>query len=424
MSHYVFAESNTTGTGQLAVERLRARGHRVTFMTRDRSKYPFLTAAAPGLEVLDVETNDPAELAAAVAGLRARAGIDALLTFSDFYVAIVAQAAAELGFPYLAPEPARICRDKFLTRQALRRQGLPTPDFWLLGSADEAERLGRSMRYPCVVKPPADSSSFGVKVVSGARELERQFRRLNALTANVRGQRLDGSVLVESLLEGPEYSVETLSLPDGALAVIGVTDKHLSSPPFCVETGHDFPSRADAAVQESLIAAVRQGLQAVGFDLGPAHTEVRWTASGPVIVEINPRLAGGMIPELVRYATGIDLLDAMLELARGHTPALRRCRNEFAAVRFLTVERGGRIVAVRGLELARALPEVREIALAKGIGTRVQSPENAYHRLGFVIAAGADRGRVIAGAQRARALIAIEVEDEEPVAASVRELAS
>jgi cysteine synthase A len=410
VSHFVFVESNTTGTGQIAVARLLAAGDRVTFLTRSREKYPFLASPAANLAVVEIETNDVETVAAGVADVGRRAGADALLTFSDFYVGIVAEVAARLGFRYLHPAAAATCRNKHATREALSRAGLPTPGFRRVASVAEALCAGAALRFPCVVKPPADSSSYGVRVVRDAAELAAQVRALAAETTNVRGQRLDGSVLVESYLEGPEYSVETVTLPGGLTRVVGVTDKHLSPPPHCVETGHDFPSAAPQAVREALAAAARAALAAVGFDFGPAHTEVRWTAAGPVVVEINPRLAGGMIPELVRYATGIDLLDALLELLLGRPPALEPRRRHTAAVRFLMAGRRGRLAEVRGVEEAKRLPAVREVHVAKGTGAAVQPPENAYHRLGFVLAAGPDRRQVQADLERALELVRVEVE--------------
>ena len=44
MKRFLFVESNTTGTGKLAVERLLAAGHHVTFLTRTPAKYPFLAS--------------------------------------------------------------------------------------------------------------------------------------------------------------------------------------------------------------------------------------------------------------------------------------------------------------------------------------------------------------------------------------------
>lgn len=409
MSHLVFIESNTTGTGSLAVERLLAAGDDVTFLTRSRGRYPFLHSDAPRLEVVETETNEVEAVVAAVAAIRRRRSVDAVLTFSDFYVAVVAEAAARLGYCYLGAQPAHTCRNKAFMRQALAMAGLPTPDFWLVASEAAARALLPELRFPCVVKPPADSSSFGVRAVANAVELLAQVRLLAEMVENVRGQRLDGSVLIESYLEGAEYSVETFTLADGSVQVIGVTDKLLSPPPHFVEIGHDFPSAADPATCAAIAAAATDALAAVGFDFGPAHTEVRWTSRGPIVVEVNPRLAGGMIPELVKHAKGVDLLGAFLDLLLGRPPELAPSLDQVAAIRFVTADRNGRLAGVAGIEEARLLSAVREIRIEKPPGATVQPCENAYHRLGFVIAAGTERRQVRTAVEEAMRRLDVEV---------------
>jgi biotin carboxylase len=147
----------------------------------------------------------------------------------------------------------------------------------------------------------------------------------------------------------------------------------------------------------------------VGFDFGPAHTEIRATPQGPVVVEINPRLAGGMIPELVRHATGIDLLETLLDLLLGRPVQLDPVRREVAGIRFLTADRPGRLHGFTGVPEARGLATVREVVADKLPGTAVQPAENAYHRLGHVLAAGPERAAVDADLARARALLRVEV---------------
>ena len=389
--HFLFVESNTTGTGALAVSRLLASGARVTFLARQPEKYPFLADDVPGLSVVVMDTNDVEAVVEHVAEVQRRHGVDALFTFSEFYVAIVAEAAARCGFRYLSPAAARTCRNKLETRKALRACGLATPWFRLVASEEEAREAAREVSYPCVVKPPADSSSKGVRMVSNGAELLDHFRQLHAWRSNDRGQPLRGEVLIESLLQGPEVSVETLTLAPGDVRVIGITAKHLSAPPLFVEIGHDFP----AALEEKEAAAVRHtvlsALAAVGFDFGPAHTEVRLTAEGPVVVEINPRLAGGMIPELVRQALGVDLLSAFLNQLCGQPVDLAPRRTEWASIRFLTADRSGRFAEVVGAEDACRAPSVREVTFLKRIGATVREAEEAADRVGFIVASNASR---------------------------------
>lgn len=400
--HFVFVESNTTGTGALAVRRLLERGDRVTFLTREPIKYPFLSDPEPGLTVVPLETNDIGAVEARVEDLEREQGVDALLTFSEFYVSIVAEAAERVGTRYLSPAAARTCRSKPATRQALFAAGRPVPRFRVLLTEEDARRAMAEIPFPCVVKPTADSSSKGVLRVEGRDEFLEHFRRLQARRVNDRGQALNGEVLAEEFLDGPEVSVETVTLAPGATEVVGITAKHLSPPPLFVEVGHDFPALLAPHQAAAVEAEVRASLEAVGFDFGPAHTEVRLTAKGPVVVEINPRLAGGMIPELVRHALGIDLLEVFLEMLRGRPVGLAPVRAEHASIRFVLAGRAGRLGAVYGLEEAQSLATVREVWIGKARGAAVQPAEEAADRVGFVIASGPSRERVLSEVERAR----------------------
>lgn len=406
--HFLFVESNTTGTGALAVTRLLESGARVTFLARQPDKYPFLSVPAPGLSVVVLDTNDVDAVTSCVAGIQQH-GLDAILTFSEFYVATVAEVAERYGYHYLSPAAARTCRNKFETRKALQAAGLAVPEFRRVASEEEARRAARELAYPCVVKPPADSSSKGVKLVQDGEELLDHFRQLHAWRTNDRGQRVSGEVLIESLLLGPEVSVETVTLSPGDVRVIGITAKHLSPPPFFVEVGHDFP----AALEEEDAAAIRgtvlAALAAVGFDFGPAHTEIRLTPAGPVVVEINPRLAGGMIPELVRHALGIDLLAAFLNQLDGQPVDLAPLHAEWASIRFLIANRSGCLAGVSGVDEARRVPGVREVSVGKRLGAAVRPAEEAADRIGFVIASGPSREQVLLGVEEAARRVSLDV---------------
>ncbi len=310
--HYIVVESNTTGTGRLALERLLSRGDRITFLTRDRGHYPFLTTFAASLDIVDIDTNDFAARAAWASDAAARGGADSVLTFSTFYVAAAAQIAEALGCRSLSRAVALRCHDKYAARLALRDAGLRTPRFWLLDSEGQALSCSSAVRYPCVIKPRAASGSRDVRLVHEPGELVDHYRTLTGVRSDERRRPKPGDALVEEFVEGPEFSVETMTVSSGCTSIVGITAKHLSEPPLFVELGHDFPAdlppEMRRAIEETTIAA----LDAVGYDFGPAHTELRMAADGPTVVEINPRLAGGMIPELIRYAVGVDMIEIVL----------------------------------------------------------------------------------------------------------------
>lgn len=154
---------------------------------------------------------------------------------------------------------------------------------------------------------------------------------------------------------GEEISVESVSF-QGKTTIIGVTDKSLTGTPYFIETGHMFPAIIGNDQYLPLIDYVKSVLEAVGFDNGVAHTEVKLTKDGPRIVEINPRTPGGYIVELIEYVTGIRLLKVFLDLALGVSPVLEKKTTDIksAAVMFLVPPHEGVIEEIRGLELLNA----------------------------------------------------------------------
>jgi biotin carboxylase len=400
---FAFIESNTTGTGRIAIERLLAAGHDVTLFARTPSLYPFLDRLS-AVRLIEAETNDVSRLAPALdreVGEHGR--LDGLLTFSTFYVETTARLAARCALRHLNARTAALCHHKPAFRRAMQAAGAAGPAFWIATSHDEAVHAARATSYPCVVKPSAESGSTNVHVVDTPAALVRDCEQLLALTTNARGQASPGDCLIEELLQGPEYSVETLTVR-GETTVVGVTAKHLSAPPYFVETGHDFPADVPPAVARRLVDAAREALDVVGYDHGPAHIEIKLTAAGPVVIEVNPRLAGGMIPELVRLASGVDLIQAVLSIAAGVPAQLTPTREQNASIRFITAPRAGWLVRTNGLDAARRVDLVTEVAFDRSTPSQVSLPRHAGDRLGYVVACGRHRAAVGAAAQRALTL--------------------
>src|SRR5206468_13136370 len=135
----------------------------------------------------------------------------------------------------------------------------------------------------------------------------------------------------------------------------------LGPPPWFVECGHDF--RADLGEVATVEALAIAAIEALGLGFGPAHTEVRLGPRGPVVIEVNARLAGGRIPTLVRLATGIDLAGATVDAVVGGGRPLPEPGPELghASIRFLLSPRAGRVLHTAGVAEASAVPGVVDV---------------------------------------------------------------
>lgn len=181
--------------------------------------------------------------------------------------------------------------------------------------------------------------------------------------------------LLEAFADGREFSVE-LALVDGTVRFSGVTEKWVTSPPSFVEIGHVFPARLPARQRQALLDAARSATQALGLDTGVFHIELRWTSTGPRIIETNPRPGGDHITTHLhsRSQPASICSSSTCERCwqiRNNAPA----RNAAAAVGFVVAPCEGVLEALDGWDDATRRDYVVHCGLEKQPGTAFVHPK-------------------------------------------------
>jgi biotin carboxylase len=285
--------------------------------------------------------------------------------------------------------------------------------------AAEVGRTERDLRefvathgLPIVVKPIDEAGSIGVFAVHDEADLASVVERFHALREQIDGKDLAGDLdrfLMEEYLDGPEISVETLSF-DGQHVLIAVTDKVNTQKGF-VETGHSQPSRHPRSVVHDVEKLVLTFLDAVELRHGPAHTEVKLTSRGPVIVESHNRVGGDRINELTEIAYGVDMDRYALGSRFGLVEPLHRAPDPIAgsAIRFFTPP-PGRVTEVTGIEAIADDPALFDLVISVKPGDRVPPLTWSDDRVGHVIARGGDASEAIANCERLLAAVQIHTE--------------
>lgn len=282
----------------------------------------------------------------AMAALAGSATPDGVLTWDDTRVVQAAYLARALGLPGSPPDAALRCRDKHATRSALRTAGVPQAASFLTSTLAEARAAAAETGFPLVLKPRALNASMGVVLVDAPDQLAARFRVARGAVTPGATEIAPGDVLVEEYLDGPEISIDA-AWYGGGMTIAFVARKQVGFPPYFEEIGHlidaDDPLASDGRLRDLLVAAH----DAVGFHTGWTHTEVRLTAAGPKIVEINARLGGDRIPEVAHLALGISAAPIAAAIACGRTPVIAPTHRRVAAVRFLYPERNAVVRSVR-----------------------------------------------------------------------------
>ena len=114
------------------------------------------------------------------------------------------QGALELlGIPYTGPGvmASAIAMDKIMTKRLWRAQGLPTPDWRLVASADQTARAFQELGAPMIVKPSREGSTLGLTRVTSIGQCEQAYH----LAA-----RFDPEVLCEQFIDGDETTCPVL----------------------------------------------------------------------------------------------------------------------------------------------------------------------------------------------------------------------
>jgi biotin carboxylase len=360
-----------------------------------------VVAVRPLLErfgaVIDALGATPAQTADALAAHSP----DGLVTFFDTGMEELAVVAERLGLAFHSPEVARRLQDKLFQRDALRAAGLPTPqavDLPVGADGATVERLASALRFPAVLKPRRASGSWQTFPVASRSALGALWDELARSTPEPR-------VLEEYLSDGPpmpegfeaDYvSVETVAVR-GAATHLALTGRFPLAPPFR-ETGFFIPATLRDERQAEVVALAAQALAALGFEHGCAHTEVKLTAEGPRIIEVNGRIGGG-VPDMLKLASGIDMMTLAMRAALGFEPAIAGLPSTTAVgyrFFFQPPVSARRTIAVDGLDRLKLVPGVESITLRRPLGSGFDARDGTRAHVFAVVGWAADYAGMLA----------------------------
>jgi carnosine synthase len=280
-------------------------------------------------------SGDPDTDAEAILDALKRSGVraDGVLTFWELSVCQAARVAASLGLPGNPPEAVDTARSKVRTREMSARLGLPTPKAQRVRSLDELFAAAADIGFPAVVKPEYGASAVGCVRVDDYESLPGVYKLVRAAVTNheYKITRVGNDLLLEQYLDGVEFDVD-LVFQDGECRFSSVSQNWPTAEPAFQETGlHLPPDYSKKAVHELVELSVRT-VQAFGFRCGVLHVEGKCTSQGPRVVEVNARMGGTRIHQMVEAVWGVDLIEAQLCSSLGQPQTLKPSRKPRCAV--------------------------------------------------------------------------------------------
>jgi biotin carboxylase len=330
-----------------------------------------------------------------------------IMTAGTDFSASVAWVAERLGLPGIPYEAALNASDKQRMRSCFEKAGVPSPAFKVFRSPPE-----NPIPLPVVVKPVDNMGGRGCRRVDKAGDLEQ------ALADALRFSR-SGRAIVESFMDGPEFSVDAI-VYDDEISVCGLADRHIFFPPYFIEMGHTMPTNVPPKDQEALLGVFKDAVRALGITgaghRGAAKGDIKLSPQGPMIGEVAARLSGGyMSGWTYPYSSGVRPIRGAIQAALGQRPGGLVPSRAWTCAERAFISIPGRVRSVTGLEEARQTEAVRDIFVRAEPGSDVNFPENNVTKCGNVIASAPGRDEASQAAERAVRSILIRLEPGNPV---------
>ncbi|WP_439402494.1 ATP-grasp domain-containing protein [Bradyrhizobium sp. DASA03068] len=391
----ILVEGNTHGTGLQYVQAAQRLGLHPITLSANPTQYDYL--AAEGTEAVHIDTNNLDELIRECSRLHATYDIAGITSAREAVYATVGKLCRHFDLPGPNPSSVERCCDKFTQRQLLAEAGVPIPAYRLALDATEVESSAAAIGLPVIVKPAVGNGSYGVRL---CRSVDELAEHTTYLLGGTHRWRSSVRILVEEFAHGPYYYTEIMGNE-----IIGIGAADFDPPPHFLYHKSTLPAPLSDQDHNRIADVSLSCLQALGLGWGPACIEFRWTTRGPVVIEVNPRLAGGNAPRMVQLAYGVDLITEHIKLVIGEVWDLRRRHSQTAAVRIFNADRDGILDRIDGAGRAAAVPGVAEVKFHVEPKTPIIRKGDYRDRIGHIIAASPSLAQTEAILQRAVDLI-------------------
>ena len=239
--------------------------------------------------------------------LAERLKIDGIIAYaSDPAAPTAAYVAEKLGLPGNPYQSVKLCTEKDLFRAFLKEHGFNCPVARGYRTYEEAAAdIGR-FRFPVMVKPVDSSGSKGVVKIHGPEELKAAVEEALGYS---RGKRF----IVEEFIvkKGYQVSGDGFSV-DGKLVFTSYGNELYSGAGGTreyVALGEFWPSLLTPGQKAKVDDELQRLITALGMRTCAYNIEVILDEHDvPYVLELGPRNGGSYIPQLIQYATGVDLV--------------------------------------------------------------------------------------------------------------------
>ena len=227
------------------------------------------------------------------------------------------QGALELlGIPYTGPGvmASAVAMDKLMTKRIWLAEGLPTPAWRQVRSAEQTREAFQALGSPMIIKPVREGSTIGLTKVTTIEQCDAAFALAHAQ---------DPLVMCEQFIAGDEVTCPVLGTGDQAraLPIIRIVapdgNYDYQNKYFTDDTQYLVPSGLPASEEANIQALVLKAFKALDCrGWARADVMIDQHTRKPYLLEINtsPGMTSHSLVPMSARATGMDYETLCLQL--------------------------------------------------------------------------------------------------------------
>ena len=205
----------------------------------------------------------------------------------------------------------------------------------------------------------------------------------------------DQDLIIEEFVDGSEYALEG-NLINSELNKIVIFDKPINyKEPYFEESIYIAPTEIPDKTQKEIVNLIGKACKKLGLENGPVHVEFKIHNKEIFIIEINPRMIGGLCSRCLSFGLFKTSLEeiALHAFLNNELKSIDLLSN-FVGVLMIPTPISGKFISINKNEL-ESIPNVSGVEITVSENSNLLEPPFGDKYLGFVFSQGDSKEKVM-----------------------------
>ena len=238
-----------------------------------------------------------------------------------------------------------------------------------------------------VLKPIYGTASKSVLKINNVEKNKEQIEKLMQDCFNQ-------DLVIEEYIDGKEYALEG-TIINSELKKIVIFDKPVEyKHPYFEESIYITPSELSSEAEKRVVSIVDKACKKIGLEDGPVHVEFKINENQIFIIEINPRMIGGLCSRCLSFGLfKVSLEEIILHAFMNNELKNIELLNNYVGVLMIPTPKSGKFISINKEELEN-IPNISNVEITVPEGSDLLEPPYGDKYLGFAFSQGIDKKTV------------------------------